>query len=322
MRTLLEFITAEYQDTKVGTFPTRITTGGKNVIRALLRSVIDTGSWSNKEKLSIQEIIWRSILYRMAGKNIPLTNNEKRILALHDIHAGKRAFIIGNGPSLNKCDLSYLKNEITFGVNNIMMNYEKMGFHPTYYVVEDILVAEDRARQINQYLGPIIKLFGNYLRYCFTDDPDIVWINVRMNYANYKDFPHFSKNAARELWVGGTVTYLCMQLAYYMGFSELYLVGFDHSYSIPTDAKLHSESTEITSMSDDPNHFSPEYFGKGYRWHDPQVDRMEKAYIHAKQVYESEGRKIFNATIGGQLEVFPRVDYFKLFTEKNLHDNN
>ena len=30
--------------------------------------------------------------------------------------------------------------------------------------------------------------------------------------------------------------------------------------------------------SDDPNHFHPDYFGKGFRWHDPQVNKMIEAY--------------------------------------------
>lgn len=154
-----------------------------------------------------------------------------------------------------------------------------MNFHPTYYVVEDVFVAEDRAREINQYKGPI-KFFGNYLRYCLADSEDVNWINVRFRYDDYLNFPHFSKNAARMIWTGGTVSYICLQLAYYMGFSEVYLVGFDHSYNIPDEAIVNG--TEIVSTGEDPNHFNVEYFGKGYRWHDPMIERMEKAYKRAK----------------------------------------
>lgn len=189
-----------------------------------------------------------------------------------------------------------------------------MGFYPTYYVVEDILIAEDRAPQINAYHGPNVKFFGNYLSYCIHDAPDVVWLNVRgVNYTDYKEFPHFSKNAARMVWVGGTVTYICMQLAYYMGFNRVYLIGFDHSYKIPKDADVDRQRKEIISKSDDPNHFDPNYFGKGYRWHDPAVEKMETAYRRAGKVFEAAGRKIMNATIGGQLTVFDRVKYEDLF---------
>ncbi|MDY6986512.1 MAG: glycosyltransferase [Thermodesulfobacteriota bacterium] len=225
-------------------------------------------------------------------------------------YAGKRAFIIGNGPSLKRTDLTKLKDEITFGVNSIFYLFDEMGFKPTFYVVEDTLVAEDRAAEINELTG-MVKIFGNYLNYCLEDKDDVLWANVIFDYSGYRGFPHFSRDASECLWVGGTVSYLCMQLAYFMGFQEVYLIGFDHSYTIPDDAKV--EGTIITSASDDPNHFHPGYFGKGKRWHDPRVDRMELAYRKAKQAFEADGRAIYNATSGGKLEVFPRVPYDSLF---------
>jgi len=113
------------------------------------------------------------------------------------------------------------------------------------------------------------------------------------------------------VWTGGTVSYICLQLAYYMGFTEVYLIGFDHSYTVPNDTQI--SGMEILSLSDDPNHFHPSYFGKGKRWHDPKIDRMEMAYRKAKKYFEADGRKIRNATVGGCLEVFDRVDYKSLF---------
>jgi len=259
---------------------------------------------------SILTRLCRTFRYMMAGRAIGFTKNERDLQRFRNRHFGERVFILGNGPSLNRCDLTLLKNEFTFGVNNIFLIRDTFNFHPTYYVVEDTFVAEDRSEQIKKYTGPI-KFFGNYLRYCLQDGPDTVWLNVRVNYGSYPEFPHFSQNAARMVWVGGTVSYICLQLAYYMGFSKIYLIGFDHSYSIPSDAKV--SGTEIESVSNDPNHFNPDYFGKGYRWHDPMVDRMEKAYRKAKRHFEADGRTIFNATVGGKLEVFERVSYSSLF---------
>lgn len=276
----------------------------------LLKIVLDT--YTNPYGYSkLPVLIWRTFRYRAAGIGIYITDNERILADFKDKHKGKRAFILGNGPSLNLCDLGLLKNELTFGVNSIFLNYEHMDYDPTYYVVEDVLVAEDRAEEINVYNGPI-KLFGNYLRHHgITESENTLWINVRMRYDDYPEFPYFSRNALKMLWTGGTVTYLCMQLAYYMGFSEVYLVGFDHSYKIPPD--FHVNGNQILSTSDDPNHFHPDYFGKGYRWHDPMLGRMEKSYRSAKRVYDGAGRRIFNATVGGKLEIFDRIDYQSLF---------
>jgi hypothetical protein len=272
--------------------------------------IIDSYTESPKMNSSNFHQFIKTLRYRLAGWGIPVTLNEKRLLSFKGKHKGQRAFVIGNGPSLNQCDLGLLKGEITFGVNAIYLNQEKMGFYPTYYVVEDDFVAEDRADEINQLKGPT-KFFGNYLRYCIQDQPGVVWLNLSMNYGPYPGFPHFGRNAARMVWVGGTVTYICLQLAYYMGFTEIYLIGFDHSYKIPADAKI--EGSGILSQSNDPNHFNSSYFGKGYRWHDPMVERMEQALRRAREIYEGNRRRIFNATIGGKLEVFDRVDYSSLF---------
>ena len=230
--------------------------------------------------------------------------------SLRGFYAGKRAFILGNGPSLKSLDLSKLRDEVTFGTNGLFYLFDEMGFKPTFYVVEDKLFAEDRAREVNEIRGSM-KIFGHYLRYCFEDSEDVLWANVKFDFREYPGFPHFSRDCAEHLWVGGTVSYLCMQLAYHMGFQDVYLIGFDHSYSIPKDAIV--EGNEITSTSQDPNHFHPDYFGVGKRWHLPRTERMDVAYQRARQVFDADGRRIFNASRGGRLEVFPRVPYDGLF---------
>jgi len=237
----------------------------------------------------------------------------KNLEGLKSRFSGERAFILGNGPSLTDLDLTCLKNEYTFGVNSIFYLFDEIGFKPSFYVVEDTLVAEDRASEINKLEG-MVKIFGTYLGYCIDDSKETLWANVLFNYTDYPGFPHFSRDASQCLWVGGTVSYVCMQLAYMMGFDPVYLIGFDHSYDVPDDADV--EGTIITSVSNDPNHFHPEYFGKGKRWHLPRVDRMELSYLKAREIFEQDDRKIFNATTGGKLEVFPRVPYASIFKDK------
>ena len=118
----------------------------------------DCYSW----KTSIYKQIVLSLKYRLVGLGILTKKNEKNLIRLKNKYVGKRCFIIGNGPSLNLVDLKKLIREFTFGVNAIYLNYNKMQFDPTFYVVEDYLVAEDRADEINKYIAPKIKFFGNY----------------------------------------------------------------------------------------------------------------------------------------------------------------
>jgi len=235
-----------------------------------------------------------------------LTNDfyfETDLLELENKYINKRIFIIGNGPSLKGTDLSKLRNEITIASNSIFLLFSETDFHPTFYTVEDRLVAEDRAEEINNLMG-IIKVIPWDLKQYLKKDENTVYTNFIRNYSN---FPQFSSKFSKKVYWGGTVTFLNLQLAYYLGCREVYLVGVDHDYKQPSPEDQ-KEGNVITSKTADLNHFHPDYFGPGYRWHDPQVERMKKAYIESKRFFESHGGIIYNATIGGKLEVFPRVD--------------
>ena len=238
-----------------------------------------------------------------------------RLRALRErFNGSKRCFLIGNGPSLNVTDLAMLKNEVTFAVNGFFLKATDLDWTPTFYVVEDHLVAEDRAKWINEFKGPI-KFFPSYLGYMFDKSDDTIFYNHRPR----KSYPHgfdFSLEADKITYTGCTVTFSMMQLAAYLGFEEIYLIGVDASYEIPKDAQEGKDySVGVLDMkSDDPNHFDPDYFGKGFRWHDPQVEKMVEAYAEARKVLEEQtSQRIYNAGIGGKLEVFERRSFASLF---------
>ncbi|QYK03915.1 motility associated factor glycosyltransferase family protein [Shewanella zhangzhouensis] len=233
---------------------------------------------------------------------------------LKDKYKGERAFIVGNGPSLNKHDLSLLKNEYSFAVNGIFYKTETEGFRPTFYVVEDRHVMLDNIDKINEFEAQY-KFFPVDYRSKLKNKKNSWFFRMDKGYYHktspYFAIPRFSSDMNDKLYCGQSVTMINLQIAYYLGFSEIYLIGMDHSYQIPSDADVAGE--EITSNSDDPNHFHPDYFGKGKKWHDPHLDRVERTYEYYRLVFESQNRKIYNATVGGQLEVFDRVDYKSLF---------
>ena len=245
--------------------------------------------------------------FDLAAQGIAVTENERRLLALKNRHQGRRCFVIGNGPSLRQTNLDKLKDEITIGCNGIFLLFDETAFRPTYYTVEDRLVAEDRASIINTLDG-MTKVLPIDLKHHLKPDDNTVYINFLRQYPG---FPKFTDTFESHVYFGGTVTYLNLQLARYLGCDEIYLVGVDHNYQkkAPTDKQ---EGNVITSTVDDVNHFHPDYFGPGYRWHDPRVDRMEQAYLEARRYAEANGFTIYNATIGGALEVFPRVDFDSL----------
>ena len=238
-----------------------------------------------------------------------------KLRALRDARKKKRCFIIGNGPSLKSTDLSLLKKEITFATNGFFLHMPELTWMPTFYVVEDHLVAEDRAHEVNMLRG-MTKLFPANLRYILTPDDDTVYFDHRPRKSAPDGFD-FSFDADKHTYAGGTVTFTCMELAAFFGFEEIYLIGVDADYAIPKDAVLMGDGRvkEIDMQSDDVNHFHPDYFGKGKRWHEPNVHVMLRAYAEARRECEKRGIAIRNATVGGKLEVFPRQDFATLFPE-------
>ena len=120
--------------------------------------------------------------------------------------------------------------------------------------------------------------------------------------------PHFAYDMARRVWEGATVTNVALQLAFYMGFEQVILIGVDHNFSSKGDA-----NKTVVSDGADPNHFSANYFGKGFRWQLPDLDTSEVGYKMAREAYRNAGREVLDATVGGKLTVFPKIDYNSLF---------
>lgn len=236
-----------------------------------------------------------------------------KLMSLHNAFAGQRCFIIGNGPSLNKHDLNLIRNEFSFGVNSFYYKTRETGFKPTFYVVEDTSVMKENLDEIKNFDAPF-KFFPTLYKKMHGESENTYFF--RMNRGFYEKsspnfcVPRFSTDASKVLYCGQSVTYINLQLAFFMGFTEIYLIGMDFDYVIPD---THTRKGDVlTSTTDDPNHFHKDYFGVGKTWKDPKLDRVAMNYRQAKISYEAVGRKIYNATVGGKLEIFERVDYYNL----------
>jgi hypothetical protein len=105
-----------------------------------------------------------------------------------------------------------------------------------------------------------------------------------------------------SIFQGGTVTFVAIQLAFHMGFKEVALIGCDHNFTSKGPANKLVESSDR-----DKDHFDPNYFSGGVMWQLPDLALSEYSYSMAKEAYELAVRKIFNATEGGKLEIFPRI---------------
>lgn len=215
-------------------------------------------------------------------------------------HRGKRGFIIGNGPSLKNTDLSKLEGEFTFGMNRIYLLFPELGFPTTYFLSVNSLVIEQCAQDIVKL--PMQKFLSWRSHHLVPASESVIYLHT--TYTG----PKFATDARGRLWEGATVTYVALQLAYFMGFEEIILIGVDHSFSAQG-----KPNETVLSQGDDRDHFDRRYFGKGFRWQLPDLDTSERSYLLARQIFEGEGRQVLDATVDGKLQVFPKVDYDSLF---------
>jgi glycosyltransferase involved in cell wall biosynthesis/archaellum component FlaC len=210
---------------------------------------------------------------------------------------GQRCFVMGNGPSLNEQNLRQLKDEFTIGANYIYMNQEKMGFAPTVISFANYLVIEQRLDEILALPDPI-KVLPFYLFESFGAPDNTILLNMQ------HQTPEFSTDATCFASTQSTVTYVNLQLAYYLGFDTVYMIGVDNRYKQPDRGR---EGTVLTQEEDDPNHFTPNYF-KGLKWQKGDTERIEWLYGRAKEAFEARGSRIIDCTHNGALTVFEKGD--------------
>lgn len=201
--------------------------------------------------------------------------------------------IVGNGPSLNLEDLSLLDGEDVIVSNNAFLS-DELFRHATYYTVVNYKVAEQSGDLINLLKG-VAKVLPYWLSYCLNP-------GICTYFMDAVGFPAFSKDIFKNMSWRHTVTFFNMHLAYGLGYKKVVLIGFDHSYSQPEGVK---EEEVILDFGKDKNHFIDTYF-QGKEWQAADVGMMESMYRLAKEAFESDGRKIVNATVGGMLELFER----------------
>ncbi|MEM6531791.1 MAG: 6-hydroxymethylpterin diphosphokinase MptE-like protein [Myxococcota bacterium] len=232
--------------------------------------------------------------------------NERRLIALRDLYRGRSCILIGNGPSLRIEDLERLSDEITFGCNRLHVVFGETAFRPTYYSVIDTTAASAEAAVLDSM--PVTKLLPYEFRSYLRRHENCVYFDTGGG-----NLRGFSPNPLRqELYGGYSVLFIQMQIAFFMGFETVYLIGCDHSWQLP--AESHVQGNEVMLVSDrELNHFHPDYHRPGDVWAKPKPDLQNQAFELAERFYRKAGRSILNATRGGKLETFPRVDFDRVF---------
>ena len=215
------------------------------------------------------------------------------IKSYKDLYKGERCFIVATGPSLTISDLEKIKNEYCFSMNSGALCFDETSWRPNFYFCQDEYVygnIKEKIEKLSQQDLPNVWVSDNIKRKyiipnCFKVFP-LHYLDHKMNHKiGYGKFK-FSNDCYSCIYDAYTVTFSAMQMACYMGFKEIYLLGCDCNYNVP---KAH-------------------FIEYGHK--DPKAsimgDKMIVAHKEFKKFADSAGVKVINCTRGGMLEVYPR----------------
>ena len=179
-----------------------------------------------------QSVFYFHYLLRKMGVRQKFNYDE--LLKFKSIHQGKRCFIVGTGPSLKLEDLDLIKNEFSISVNSIVLSYGDTSWRPTYYAIQDKRAYEKLEKEIKKAKMPFVFIGISNKR--LTPISDIDFIPYPLNLLDHgkrvtTHLNKFSQDAFKCVYDGHSITYSAIELAVYMGFKEIVLLGIDCDYS-------------------------------------------------------------------------------------------
>ena len=252
---------------------------------------------------------------------------DSSLAAYKDKHKGERVFILASGPSINTQDLTLLKNEYCIAVSQFFLHPQIDEIRPQYhcFAPQHYPFNDDTNKIIfdnfkNNYKYPVKVFVGtsNYEFSYYNFLKKNLEYNIDASFIDYSKSSQLNENnfMNEDIWditkkpfQVRTVVYVAIQVAYYLGFKEIYLLGVDHDYltELNSNRDGHHFYKEEKSFEDKAVQlfFTEKWFEEYYlRW---------KEYRLMKELLTTKGVKIYNATNGGMLDVFKRVAYEDLF---------
>ncbi len=199
-----------------------------------------------------------SAFYNLIDKNV--RNKSDHLQQFQGKYKGQRCFIMGNGPSLNQMDLGLLQNEYVWGSNRCYLLFDKISWRPKFYMAVDTRVVPDNAGEINKLYEQLPEshfFFPIEFRYqrILKSAKNVYWYMEIPH--NENDLPNgmFSRNPSAFVYSVRTVTIAMIQMAVYLGFNPIYLIGCDTSYKVPETIKHEDDNKDFLISTDfDLNH--------------------------------------------------------------------
>lgn len=232
-----------------------------------------------------------------------------------DTFKGKRCFILCNGSSVNKQNLIPLKNEIVFSVSNGYYHKDYNIIKPKYHCVPGISYSSYFSvkdaiawfREMDQGIGDA-ELFLD-----IAEEP-LVRKNSLFNgrTVNYICMAApFTARFTKKIDISKitpacqSVSIMCLMTAIYMGFNEIYLIGTEHDADITGEYKYFYSQYHQSIKNSDVN---PDGKINNLRLTRQATKKLMWQYAILNNIAKNQSINIYNATIGGALKIFPRVN--------------
>ncbi len=301
-----------------------IVTATRTVSEAIETELIDVGV--DKNHIYTIDTFDNEILYELEEDQAFLRHYEAEVRALRNQYRGRRCFIIGNGPSLRIEDLDKLEREISFACNSIYALFPYTRWRPTYYAFSDAVGLKELEKKgkmdeiINQVKGFFIPFSMKTALKDYGEgrQEKLFFLKTVTGIIRKGEETRalFSDSCEKKVYTIGTVLYVLCQLSVYMGFKEIVFLGVDMCYSTEVDAvggvknnnvinhqeiiEKEEESSALENM---------DYYGRAYF---AEIDNQKAGFFALKRYADMYGISVRNATRGGKLDIFQRIDFDEL----------
>lgn len=239
----------------------------------------------------------------------------------YNIYSGKRCFIIGNGPSLSKQDLSELKNEICFCCNLMAFTNAYDVLQPRYYFLSDPdFFSTELSVKVLEKLETKVKmpeLFVPYWgakewvnRVCMQDDKRRSSIHCFIEKGIFLENIPFYSDMRSGISPAYTVTQTAAMIAVFMGFAEIYLLGCDGTGIYENMAVwqgLKRSNSGLFHFDDN----ATDYFTEDKSNYNDIIDTLEShkntfiGYKRLEMLCNQKERTLCNLTEGGIIRYIP-----------------
>lgn len=255
----------------------------------------------------------------LLNSGIALTENDRSLASIEGRHEGEKAVVIGMGPSLKTTDLERFGGFTTFACNKIYLAFDQTAWRPAYYSVCDELVAKNNQEAIQTAdFGATEMFHSKVVKPYFQEDLNCRYYGYRGDLQQWDGSSDTQlPSSLRGAVIGGGYSVLLdqVQLAYVMGFSEVYVVGADFSFLVSKRTGENSRSGEVLESAGEVNHFHKDYRKPGETWTMPKMEEQRLAFDYCGRAYAAAGKNLINASRSTKLDVLERVDFDAAFPE-------